>query len=103
MAGTSGFPQGIDLFFYSCPVCPKLKEGRRSEGELIRDKGRRYGWFNIDKSGVIRMSQDALPELGLKSGMELLAIRSSDIAFTMGAKGPLLEKAYSFRGDIARC
>lgn len=35
-------------------------------------------------------------------GMELLSIRSSDIAFTMGAKGPLLEKARNFQGDIAK-
>jgi len=34
--------------------------------------------------------------------MELLSIRSSDIAFTMGAKGPLLEKAHSFHGEIER-
>ena len=31
-------------------------------------------------------------ELNLCIGTELLSIRSSDIAFTMGAKGPLLEK-----------
>lgn len=31
-----------------------------------------------------------------------IAIRSSDIAFTMGAKGPLLEKAHNFQGDIER-
>lgn len=38
--------------------------------------------------------------LGLKSGVRLLSIRSSDIAFTMGAKGPLLEKAEHFDGEI---
>lgn len=32
----------------------------------------------------------------------LLSIRSSDIAFTMGAKGPLLEKAHNFHGEIKR-
>ena len=30
--------------------------------------------------------------LKIKPGMELLSIRSSDIVFTMGAKGLLLEK-----------
>lgn len=48
------------------------------------------------------MPQSALSVLELQSGMELLSIRSSDIAFTMGAKGPLLEKAHNFQGDIAR-
>ena len=32
--------------------------------------------------------------------MRLLAIRSSDIAFTMGAKGSLPEKAAYFDGEI---
>ena len=36
----------------------------------------------------------------LKPEMRLLSIRSSDIAFTMGAKGPLLEKAARFDGEI---
>lgn len=38
--------------------------------------------------------------LNLNIGMELLSIRSSDIAFTMGAKGPLLEKAENYDGEI---
>ena len=38
--------------------------------------------------------------LRLRPGMRLLSIRSSDIAFTMGAKGPLLEKAERFNGEI---
>lgn len=38
--------------------------------------------------------------LQLQTGMKLLAIRSSDIAFTMGAKGPLFEKAEHFEGTI---
>ena len=32
--------------------------------------------------------------------MELLCIRSSDIAFTLGAKGPLLERAERYEGVI---
>ena len=32
--------------------------------------------------------------------MELLSTRSSDIAFTMGDKGPLLEKAENYDGEI---
>lgn len=48
------------------------------------------------------MQQSTLSVLNLQSGMELLSIRSRDIAFTMGAKGPLLEKAHNFQGEIAR-
>ena len=38
--------------------------------------------------------------LQLEPGMRLLSIRSSDIAFTMGAKGPLLEKSAHFQGEM---
>ena len=38
--------------------------------------------------------------LHLEPGMQLLSIRSSDIAFTMGAKGPLLDRAAQFAGEI---
>lgn len=41
-------------------------------------------------------------ELNLCIGTELLSIRSSDIAFTMGAKGPLLEKVHNYTGKIQR-
>lgn len=37
--------------------------------------------------------------LHLKPEMRLLSIRSSDIAFIMGAKGPLLEKVAHFDGE----
>ena len=38
--------------------------------------------------------------LNLKPEMKLLSIRSSNIAFTMGAKGPLLEKAENYNGEM---
>lgn len=82
--------------------CPTLRDCQLSEGEFIQYKGRKYAWLDIDSDGVIKLPQSTLEILELKSGMELLSIRSSDIAFTMGAKGPLLEKAYSFRGNIER-
>lgn len=82
--------------------CPALKDCQISEGELVPYKGRKYAWLHIDKSGVIRLPQSTLEALGLQRGMELLSIRSSNIAFTMGAKGPLLEKAYHFQGEIEK-
>lgn len=82
--------------------CPKLRDCQLPEGEFIQYKGRKYAWLGVDKSGVIKMPQSTLSVLELQSGMELLCIRSSDIAFTMGAKGPLLEKARSFHGYIER-
>lgn len=38
--------------------------------------------------------------LGIKVGDKLLAIRSSNIAFTMGAKGGLIDKANKYQGEI---
>ncbi len=82
--------------------CPTLRDCQLLEGEFIQYKGRKYAWLGIDSNGVIKLPQSTLEVLELQSGMELLSIRSSDIAFTMGAKGPLLEKAHNFHGEIER-
>lgn len=63
-------------------------------------KGRSYCRTEISEDGKIKLTDEMTVFLHLKSGMKLLCIRSSDIAFTMGAKGPLLEKANNFDGDI---
>jgi hypothetical protein len=82
--------------------CPALRDCRLSEGEFTQYKRRKYAWININKVGAVKLPQNTLDVLELQSGMELLSIRSSDIAFTMGAKGPLLEKAHNFHGEIER-
>ncbi len=82
--------------------CPALRDCQLAEGEFIPYKGRKYAWLCINRDGVIKLPQSTLEGLELKPGMELLSIRSSDIAFTMGAKGPLLEKAHNFHGEIER-
>lgn len=63
-------------------------------------KGTKYCWVNISKDGIIELTKEMLEVLELSVGMELLSIRSSDVAFTMGAKGPLLEKAKNYQGTI---
>lgn len=77
-----------------------LKDYKLPEGNFIDYKGRKYCWISISKDGVIQFTEEMLQVLGLSVGMELLSIRSSDIAFTMGAKGPLLEKAKNYKGKI---
>ena len=69
-------------------------------GTFVRYKGRSYCWTAVSETGQIRLTEEMLSFLRLKPGMRLLSIRSSDIAFTMGAKGVLLEKAKRFDGDI---
>lgn len=77
-----------------------LQNYQTAEGEFIKYKGRSYCWVSISGTGVIQLNQKMVDFLNLEIGMELLSIRSSDIAFTMGAKGPLLEKAENYNGEI---
>lgn len=79
---------------------PDLREYKLPEGKFINYKGRKYCWKSISKNGVIELTAEMLKVLDLSIGMELLSIRSSDIAFTMGAKGPLLEKAKNYNRAI---
>lgn len=75
---------------------PALRDFSLPEEEFIGYKGRFYCWIKIGENGVLRPDGKTLSFLRLELGMRLLSIRSSDIAFTMGAKGPLIERAASF-------
>ena len=79
---------------------PNLQNYQTAEGEFVKYKGRSYCWVSISENGVIQLNQQTLNFLDLKIGTELLSIRSSDIAFTMGATGPLLERADNYEGEI---
>lgn len=79
---------------------PELLNYTAPSGTFIRYKGRAYCWTDISENGEIHLTAEMRAFLQLKIDMQLLCIRSSDIAFTMGAKGPLLEKADQFEGEI---
>jgi len=79
---------------------PVLLDYTSAPGEFIKYKGRFYCWTEISKEGKILLSPDMLNFLNIAPSMELLSICSSDIAFTMGAKGPLLEKAKNYQGEM---
>ena len=79
---------------------PDLRDCRIPEGAFLPYKGRAYCWVEISPEGMVRLGPEALAFLRLRPGMELLSIRSSDIAFTMGAEGPLLERARRYPGAI---
>lgn len=79
---------------------PELCEYELEQGQFVKYKGRLYCWVYISDDGVIQLTNNMLEILHISIGMELLSIRSSDIAFAMGAKGPLLEKADNFDGDL---
>lgn len=82
--------------------CPQLREQTLPMGKLITYKGRGYTWLPIGKEGVISLPPNLMRELSLQVHSKLLAIRSSNIAFTMGAKGPLWEKVHAFNDDITQ-
>lgn len=79
---------------------PLLQNYNIAENEFIKYKGRAYCWVRISKNGVIQLTLEMMNFLDLKAGIELLSTRSSNIAFTMGAKGPLLQKSQNYNGKI---
>lgn len=79
---------------------PELLRYEVPAGTFLPYKGRAYCWTPISETGQIRLTGEMMALLHLAPEMQLLSIRSSNIAFTMGAKGPLLEKAKHFNGEI---
>ena len=79
---------------------PELLDYEVPAREFLPYKGRACCWAPISEAGEIRLTAAMQTYLHLTPGTRLLAIRSSDIAFTMGAKGPLLERAAQFDGEI---
>ncbi|MDE7220284.1 MAG: hypothetical protein K2O45_11790 [Oscillospiraceae bacterium] len=79
---------------------PQLLAYTAPAGTFFPYKGRSYCWLPVSPCGDLRLPEETLRYLALVPGMSLLSIRSSDIAFTMGAKGPLLERADAYEGDI---
>ena len=79
---------------------PELLHYEAPMGAFLPYKGRFYCWTVISESGEIGLTEEMMKFLRLKPQMQLLSIRSSNIAFTMGAKGPLWEKVKRFDGEI---
>lgn len=79
---------------------PELRKYTAEQGAFIKYKGRSYAWVNISDDGQIALTDEMMKFLKIEPGMKLLSIRSSNIAFTMGAKGPLIEKGINYPGQI---
>lgn len=78
---------------------PALADGSLAPGEVMPYKGRLYGAAPL-AAGRVLLTPGHLKAFGLSPGSRLLCIRSSDIAFTLGAKGPLWERAGHYAGEI---
>lgn len=79
---------------------PSLAEYTQSPGKFTAYKGRAYCWTYISDNAEIVLTEEMMEFLKLSPGMKLLSVRSSNIAFTMGAKGPLIEKAKAYPGEM---
>ena len=81
---------------------PELRDYTAGKGAFLPYKGRSYCWLSVTADGQIRLTKPMMDFLRITPGMRHLAIRSSDSAFTMGARGPLLEKADRYDGVIPK-
>lgn len=79
---------------------PSLGEYLSEPGEFIRYKGRSYAWVEITPVGRIILTEESMAFLEIGIGMKLLSIRSSNIAFTMGAYGRLVEESMKHEREI---
>ena len=79
---------------------PKLREYKVEQGSFIKYKGRSYTWIDITEEGIIQLSKEMMGFLKIEPGMKLLSIRSSDIAFTMGAYGRLVDDSMKHEDEI---
>lgn len=79
---------------------PTLCDYQMPEGEFVKYKGRTYCWLSISNDGVLQFTDQIISNLSLHGINRLLSIRSSDIAFTLGAKGPLIAFAENYSGAI---
>ena len=79
---------------------PSLKDYTAKQGEFIKYKGRSYSWVDITNDGRIVLTNEMMSFLRIEPGMKLLSIRSSDIAFTMGAYGRLVEESMKHEDEI---
>ena len=77
----------------------ELWECRIPEQEFIKYKGRKYCWIPIN-CGKLVLNKNTLTECDLIIDDKLLSIRSSNIAFTLGVKGPIIEQAKKYSGEI---
>jgi len=103
---TGGFVVTKKGLLYDSKIGNILKDNEQlcsykiASGEFIKYKGRLYTWCDITQEGIIYLTEDMREVLNINIGDKLLSIRSSDIAFCMGAKGQLIERAENYPGEI---
>ncbi len=76
------------------------KDYTSKPGRFLQYKDRWYTWCGISECGTIVLIEDMLAFLKIEAGMKLLSIRSSNIAFTMGAYCPLVDESIKHEDNI---
>ncbi len=71
---------------------PELAEYSLPEGMTIKYKGRKYCWVTMENK-IIRLPKQTMEAYDVKVNDKLLSIRSSNIAFTLIVKGPIIAVA----------
>lgn len=80
---------------------PQLKAGNiEGEDDFVRFKGRLYCQSSLTKQGLLMVNPYFLQKLGIQAGARLLSIRGSRFALVLGLKGPIIEAAESYEGEI---
>lgn len=79
---------------------PQLNYYTLPQEEFVKYKGRYYCWTSISNDGLLKLTPQTAEFLKITVGLKLLCVRSSNIAFMLGAKGRLLEIAENYDGTI---
>jgi len=72
---------------------PELSGFQIEEGQVIPYKGRRYCWISYQGDGKIVLQPHTRNAFEISPQDYLLSIRGSYVAFVLGVKGPIIEKA----------
>jgi len=79
---------------------PEFRHYSLPEVKPVKWKGRYYSWVKINKQGISKLPGEALNCFNVKEGDRLLSIHGSNVGFVLAVKGPLVEAANNFTGEI---
>jgi hypothetical protein len=79
---------------------PEFRYYSLPEGKPVKWKGRYYSWVKINKQGVFKLPAETFTCFNVKERDRLLSIRGSNVGFVLAVKGPLVEAANNFTGEI---
>ncbi|KAF5059013.1 MAG: hypothetical protein KO318_02685 [Methanobacterium sp.] len=79
---------------------PEFEDYSLPEGKPVKWKGRYYCWAGINQQGIIKLSPETAGCFDIEENDKLLSIRGSNIGFVLAVKGPIIEAAKKYKGNI---